>query len=139
MLSQKGAGSTNVQKKNHGQLPVWNFHPLNPDRCWPHSSFSGPDFLLAFTWLLLSLGVRAEADPSIFFPGTQKVHVLTRKQDYYQVALTNLGTVPGRLRSWKDLKNFLGVLNVIYFPAGKLEKMPNKQRVPTTRHQSGSC
>lgn len=30
--------------------------------------------------------------------------------------------VPRRLRSWKDLKNFLGVLNFIYVPAGELEK-----------------
>lgn len=82
--------------------------------------------------LLLSPGARVEADPSGFFPGTQKVRVLTLKQDYYQVALTNLGMVPRSLRFLKDLKNFLGVLNIIYFPAGELEKMPNKQRLPTT-------
>lgn len=82
--------------------------------------------------LLLSPGVRVEADPSVFYPGTQKVHVLTWKQDYYQVAFTNVGMVPRRLRSWKDLKNLLGVLSVIYLPAGELEKMSNKQRLPTS-------
>lgn len=35
--------------------------------------------------------------------------------------------VPRRPRSWKDLSNFLGVLSVIYFPAGELEKMPNTE------------
>lgn len=96
-------------------------------------------FFASFHMLLLSPGVRVEADPSVFYPGTQKVHVLTWKQDYYQVAFTNVGMVPRRLRSWKDLKNLLGVLSVIYLPAGELEKMSNKQRLPTTWYQSGSC
>jgi len=35
--------------------------------------------------------------------------------------------VPRRLRSCKDVKNFLGVLNIIYLPPGNLEEMPNKE------------
>lgn len=103
-----------------------------------------PGFLgLFFCWLshgYCSLQVYEQKQTPLFlFPETQKVHVLTWKQDYYQAALTNLGMVPRRLRSWKDLKNFLGVLNIIYFPAGELEKISNKQKLPTTQLPSGSC
>lgn len=63
----KVQGAQKVQQKKHGQLPVWNFHTLSPERCWAYTIFSGPDFLLAFTWLLPSPGARAEADPSGIF------------------------------------------------------------------------